>query len=55
MKDIDFPIYKTKREGIAQVYNLNDPVQRKAYFEAKLGPQVAAIKKFLEKKLLLHF
>jgi adenylate kinase family enzyme len=55
MKDIDFPIYKTKREGIAQVYNLNDPVQRKTYFEAKLGPQVAAIKKFLEKKAFVAF
>lgn len=55
MKDIDFPIYKTKREGVTQIYDLNDPAQRKIYFEAKLGPQIAAIKKFLESKAFVAF
>jgi adenylate kinase family enzyme len=55
MKDIDFPIYKTKREGMTKKYDLNDPVQRKEYFEAKLGPQIAVIKKFLEEKAFVAF
>lgn len=55
MKDVDFPIYKTKRDGVTQVYDLNDLAQRKAYFEAKLGPQIATIKKFLEDKVFVAF
>jgi len=55
MKDMDFPIYKTKRDGLTTVYDLNDPAQRKTYFEAKLGPQIVAIKKFLEEKSFVAF
>jgi len=56
MKDkIDFPIYRTKRDGVTRRFNLNDPAERKLYFKAKLGPQIAIIKKFLKKRAFVAF
>ena len=52
---IEFPVYKTKREGMTQAYDLNDLAQRKIYFEAKVGPQIAAIKKFLKDRAFVAF
>lgn len=53
--NIEFPIYKTKREGVTRIYDLNDPAQRRTYFEAKVGPEIAVIKKFLENKTFVAF
>ncbi|MCL4405130.1 MAG: nucleoside monophosphate kinase [Patescibacteria group bacterium] len=52
---IEFPVYKTKREGLTATYDLSDPAQRKLYFEAKLGPEIKVIKKFLKKKAFVAF
>ena len=37
MQDIQFPIFKTKIEGLNQKFDLADPAQRKEYFEKKAG------------------
>jgi len=50
MQSADFPIYKTKRAGLSQFFDLNSPDGRKKYFEAKVGSDVKNIQKYLEKK-----
>ena len=46
-KASDFPIFKTKTPGITQKFNLNSPAERKIYFQAKLGPELAKIREYL--------
>jgi adenylate kinase family enzyme len=48
MKNFDFPVFKTKTEGVTKKFNLNDPDERREYFSAKAGPEIAAIRKYLE-------
>lgn len=55
MKGIDFPIFKTKISGVDGKFNLNDPAERKKYFEAKAGVEIEKIKKYLEKGTFLAF
>ena len=55
MKDINFPVFKTKMEGVTEKFNLNDPAGRKKYFEAKAGPEIEKIKKYLENKTFVAF
>lgn len=43
----NFPITKTKLEGSPR-YNLSDPADRRQYFDAKVGPEIKALKKYLE-------
>ncbi len=47
MKGINFPIFKTKIEGLTQKFNLNDPVDRRRYFDAKAGPEIEKLKRYL--------
>lgn len=48
MKGRDFPIFKTKIDNIAQVFDLSSPVERKKYFQFKAGPEIEKIKKYLD-------
>lgn len=48
MKPLNFPIFKTKTPGVTKKFNLNDPDERREYFSAKAGDEIAAIKKYLE-------
>ncbi len=43
-----FPVFKTKTEGITQKFNLNDPTERKAYFELKAGAEIKKLRNFLK-------
>jgi adenylate kinase family enzyme len=45
MKKLNFPIFKTRNDGRA--FDLNDPKERKAYFELKAGPEIKKIQKYL--------
>lgn len=47
MKDVNFPIFKTKVDGAAQPFNLSDPEERKKYFALKAGPEIEKLKKYL--------
>ncbi len=47
MKNINFPIGKTKTDGAAKKFNLNDPNERAEYFELKAGKEIKAIKAYL--------
>ncbi|MFH1111866.1 MAG: nucleoside monophosphate kinase [Patescibacteria group bacterium] len=47
MEISNFPIFKSKLEG-APTFNLNDPADRRKYFDAKVGLELKAIKKYLD-------
>jgi len=47
MKGFDFPIFKTKIEGVGQKFNLEDPAERRKYFELKAGAEIAKLKDWL--------
>ncbi len=47
MKGLEFPIIGTKVKGLTRPFDINSPKGRKDYFEAKVGDEIANIKKFL--------
>jgi len=55
MKGINFPVFKTKVEGVAEKFNLNDPAGRRRYFDAKMGPEINKISDFLSKNSFVGF
>lgn len=55
MKGIDFPIFKTKVDGVNQKFDLNDPDSRKEYFTAKAGLEIGKLKKYLESNTFITF
>ncbi len=48
MSGINFPIFKTKIEGVDRKFNLNDPDERREYFKLKAGPEIEKIRKYLD-------
>ena len=42
----EFPLFKTKAEGVNKKFNLPDLKGRKEYFEAKAGPEIDKLKNF---------
>lgn len=53
----EFPIFKTKVEGITKKFNLSDVAERKDYFEQKAGEEIAKLKEFFEagKTFIVYF
>src|SRR3989344_2302880 len=49
MKDLEFPIVNTKTSSVDnRAFALEDPAERKEYFQLKAGPEIEKLKKFLE-------
>lgn len=48
MKDIQFPLFKTKIEGKTGRFNLLDPKERRAYLELKAGPEIEKLREYLK-------
>lgn len=44
----DFPVFKTKMEGVTKKFNLSDLNERKEYFQAKAGAEIEKLKKFFD-------
>ncbi|MFA5106794.1 MAG: nucleoside monophosphate kinase [Patescibacteria group bacterium] len=55
MKDFQFPFVKTKVEGLTTKFNLEDPVERRKYFEAKVGPEIEKIRDYLHDGTFVSF
>jgi adenylate kinase family enzyme len=55
MKGFDFPIFKTKIEGVDQKFDLNDPVERRKYFDLKAGKEIEEIKDYLRTGTFVGF
>lgn len=45
---MQFPICKTKIDGETRTFDLNDPKDRKAYFELKAGPELTKLRNYLK-------
>ncbi len=55
MKGFNFPIFKTKLEGINQKFQLEDPVNRRKYFELKAGPEIEKLRDWLRDHTFICF
>ncbi|MFA6198460.1 MAG: nucleoside monophosphate kinase [Patescibacteria group bacterium] len=55
MKGFDFPITKTRQDGNNAKFNLEDPVERRKYFELKAGPEIEKIKEYLHTGTFVAF
>ncbi|MEK7664658.1 MAG: hypothetical protein AAB361_00790 [Patescibacteria group bacterium] len=54
MKDIDFPIFKTKSD-VYKKFDLTNPGQRAEYFEYKAGPEIKKLRKYLENNTFIAY
>jgi adenylate kinase family enzyme len=52
---MDFPLFNTRALGTGNSYDLNDPVDRRKYFEDKLGSKLDDIKEFLDTGTFVGF
>ena len=55
MKNIDFPIFKTKIEGDDKKFDLNDISQRQEYFKHKAGDEIKRLKEYLKDKTFIVY
>ncbi len=44
----EFPVFKTKTEGVTKEFNLSDLEERKEYFQAKAGVEIDKLRKFFD-------
>ena len=54
MKGIDFPLFKTKIEN-GERFRLEDPVERRKYFDAKAGPEIEKLREYLRTGTFVGF
>ena len=54
MKDLDFPLFKTKSD-VYKKFDLSDPAERKAYFEYKCGPEIQKLREYLEDNTFIAY
>lgn len=55
MKNIQFPVFKTKTEGVTRSFDLISPQDRKEYFEAKAGPEIEKIRQYLKENSFVAY
>lgn len=48
MKNIEFPLFKTKISGVSQKFDLTDVKDRKAYFDLKSGEEIKKLRDYLK-------
>lgn len=46
---MQFPVFKTKVPGLEQTFDLNNPKQRREYFELKAGQEIKKLRDYLKK------
>lgn len=54
MKDLDFPIFKTKSDAYKK-FDLTDGAGRREYFEYKCGPEIAKLREYLKDKTFIAY
>ena len=55
MKDINFPIFKTKSDDSSKKFDLTDFNQRQAYFEYKAGPEIKKLREYLKNNTFVAY
>ena len=51
----DFPLFKTKTDGVSRTFDLNDPAQRREYFDLKAGKELAIIRDYLKDRTFVAY
>ena len=51
----DFPVLKTTTPNVTKRFNLNDRNDRKEYFEAKIGPEIAKLREYLKENTFIAY
>ena len=52
---MEFPLFKTKIEGLNRRFNLNDPAERKEYFELKVGSEIKKLREYLKNNTFVAY
>ncbi len=55
MKDLEFPLFKTKVKGVKEKFDLTDPQDREAYFELKAGLEIRKLRDYLKKNSFICY
>ena len=55
MKRNTFPLFKTKMPGVKRGFRLEDPVERKEYFQAKAGAEIALLRAYVAQHTFVGF
>jgi adenylate kinase family enzyme len=51
----EFPLFKTRTEGITKAFKLDDPAERREYFDAKARNEIEKLQKFLKENTFVAF
>jgi adenylate kinase family enzyme len=52
---MEFPIFKTKVEGVTQKFDLTEPEERKIYFQQKAGKEIAKLRSYLKRNSFIAY
>jgi len=55
MKDVSFPIFKTKIGGLKKRFDLTDVKERQAYFEFKAGKEIKKLREYLKENTFIAY
>ncbi|MEK9153473.1 MAG: hypothetical protein AAB723_02650, partial [Patescibacteria group bacterium] len=55
MKDVEFPVFKTKVEGVEKKFDLMDPQGRAEYFQAKAGDEISRLRNYLKENTFVVY
>ncbi|MBM4177396.1 nucleoside monophosphate kinase [Candidatus Gribaldobacteria bacterium] len=55
MKNIEFPLFKTKAENVKERFNLTDPQEREAYFQLKAGLEIRKLQEYLKENSFICY
>lgn len=55
MRNIRFPLFKTKVEGLVKNFDLTDVEQRKEYFELKAGDEIERLREYLKENTFVAY
>ena len=55
MKGLDFPLFTTKSKNSTERFRLEDPIERRKYFDVKAGPEIEKIRDYLRTGTFVGF
>jgi len=55
MKDLQFPLFKTKIKDSTKKFDLTNIEQRKAYFKLKAGPEIKKLREYLKNNTFIAY
>jgi adenylate kinase family enzyme len=55
MRNLEFPVFGTKIKELNKKFDINSPLGRKAYFEAKAGDEIKHIREYLQNRTFIAY